>query len=67
MQEVEKLTLVPRPLHTFMTENAHSLTVNRWGKFVIYNWVKLHPDDAIPFLLKLKQYDLYHMCTNKQG
>jgi hypothetical protein len=58
VQEVERLLGVPMLLNQFMSDNCATLTENRWGKFVVYNWVKLNPDIAIPFLLELKRYDL---------
>jgi len=50
-----------------MRKHCGLLAEHRWGKFVVYNWVKLNPTSAIPHLLDLKQLDLYNMCTNKQG
>jgi len=41
--------------------------MQRWGKFVLYNYVLINPSISIPFLLKHLYHDLFKLSINKQG
>jgi len=67
LQELEVNSGLTSCTSTYVMQNCVEMAVQRWGKFVLYNWIRLNPSTSIPYLLNSLYQDLYKLSISKQG